>query len=164
MKRLFIIFLSVLMALSLLGCHSDDSNAIHFYYCRDPEQYQYFEEDGVIRSESRDLPGRRNDLRYMVGLYLAGPMDEGLISPFSRGTILLGVEKTEDVISIALSDHSKSLTDSEFALACASLTLTCMDFTPCREVTIISGERTVTMNSDNIILFDALPQQDSTGG
>ena len=164
MKRLICWLLTVIIAFSLSGCDSGEQNAVSFYYCRNTVQYQYFEEDAVICAEQRDLQGHRDDLRYMVGLYLAGPMPEGLITPFSKSTKLLSVQKEEDQILIELSDHSKILKDSEFTLACAALTMTCMDFTPCSNVSISSGGRSVTMNADSIILSDILPQQETIGG
>lgn len=164
MKRLLCLLLAFMMVFPLTGCDSGEQNTVSFYYCRDPEQYQYFETDGVIHAEQRDLLGHRDDLRYMVGLYLAGPMNEGLVTPFSKSTKLLSVQKEGSQILIELSDHSKILTDSEFTLACAALTMTCMAFTKCSDVSITSGGRSITMNTDSIILSDILPQQETTGG
>ncbi|MGM9590213.1 MAG: GerMN domain-containing protein [Faecousia sp.] len=118
----------------------------------------------MIHSEERDLTGHRDDLRYMVGLYLAGPLEEGLSIPFTKTTRLLSAEKTDGIITIELSDHTYTMTDSEFSLACACLTLTCMSFTECESVTVISGPRSVTMDKNNILLYDSLPQQETTGG
>ncbi len=115
MKRLFSALLILMLLLS--GCQSGGQDHAAFYYSRDPAQYQYFEQDGVIHSEARDLSGHRNDLRYMVGLYLAGPMEEGLIAPFTRTTRLLSVAQSGSTISIELSDHTVSMTDAEFSLA-----------------------------------------------
>ena len=164
MKRLISALLSCLMVLSLLGCHSADTGTVSFYYCRDPEQYQYFESDSVIQSESRDLVGHLGDLKYMVGLYLAGPIGEGMAIPFSKSTKLLSVQQDDHIILIELSDHANVLTDSEFSLNCAALAMTSMEFTDCEKVTISSGNRSITLSADNIILSDDLPQQESTGG
>lgn len=164
MKHISCVLLSIALLLSLAGCRSREENMVSFYYCRSLEDYQYFEEDGVIRAESRELTSHRNDLRYMLGLYLAGPLEAGLESPFSPKAKLLDVQKADNTIQIELSDQKNSLTDSEFSLACACLTLTCMSFSPCNEVTVISGERTITMNADSIMLFDTLPMQETSGG
>lgn len=164
MRRFPCILISVILLGLLAGCQTTDNNLTKFYYCRDPQSSPYFEEDCIIHSEMRDLTGHRKDLQYMLGLYLAGPMDEGFIIPFSKQTRLLSVQQEGTEILIELSDHTKSLSDSDFSLSCACLTLTCMDFTQCQSVTISSGERTVIMNRDNIILQDTLPQQEKTGG
>jgi len=164
MRKILSFLLCTLFCCCLMGCTTADSNSVSFYYSRDPEQYQYFEEDSVIHSELRDLTGHRNDLRYMVGLYLAGPLEEGLITPFTKSTRLISVEKEDNEVFIELSDHANVLTDAEYSLSCAALTLTCMNFTHCDAVTIVSGERSVTMTADSILLFDTLPQQETTGG
>ena len=159
-----ILALFMVLLLLLTGCRSGQRDGTLFYYCRDPEQYRYFEEDGVIYPESRDLINHRNDLRYMVSLYLAGPMEEGVVLPFTKATKLISAELRDDVIHIELSGHNKILTDPEFSLACACLTLTCMDYMPCQAVTITSGDRSITMDAQSILLYDTLPQQETTGG
>ena len=163
MKKCILAFLAAIILL-LAGCSSGQRDGTLFYYCRDPEQYRYFEEDGVIHPESRDLMNHRNDLRYMVSLYLAGPMEEGVASPFTKATKLISAELREDVVYIELSGHNKILTDSEFSLACACLTLTCMDYMPCQAVSITSGDRNITMDAQSILIYDILPQQETTGG
>ena len=164
MKRLISVLLCCLMVSTLLGCHSADPGTVSFYYCRDPEQYQYFESDSVIQAESRDLVGHLGDLKYMVGLYLTGPIEEGMAVPFSKSTKLLSVQQEGLHVFVELSDHTRALTDSEFSLACAALAMTCMDFTGCKEVTISSGSRSITLNADTIVLSDNLPQLETTGG
>lgn len=164
MKQCFSILLCIILIFSLIGCTSQDSSSVTFYYCRDPEQYQYFESDSVISAEHRDLIGHTGDLKYMVGLYLAGPLGEGMTVPFSKSTKLLSVEQHGDTVQIELSDHTMVLTDSEFSLACAALSMTCMEFINCREVTISSGNRSITMHTDSIILSDTLPEEETTGG
>ena len=164
MKRLFTVCIGILTFLLLTGCSPQESNATSFYYCRNPEQYQYFARDAVIRSEERDLLGHRDDIKYMVSLYLAGPLEEDLRSPFVKTTRLLSVDETDGSVFIELSDLGTALSDSEFTLACACLTLTCLDFVHCAGVTITSGSRSVTMNADSILLFDVLPSQGNTEG
>ena len=161
MKRTVMIVLAALILL-LTGCDSGRREDTLFYYCRDPEQYQYFEEDGVIRPEERDLLNHRNDLRYMVSLYLAGPMEEGVVSPFTKATKLISAELRDDTVHIELSGHNNILTDPEFSLACACLTLSCIDYMPCQAVTIVSGDRSITMDAQSILLYDPLPQQETT--
>lgn len=164
MKKIFSVLLCCFMILALVGCHSSDTGAVSFYYCREPDQYQYFESGSVIQVEYRDLIGHQGDLKYMVGLYLAGSMEEGMAIPFSKSTKLLSVQQTGHSILIELSDHTTVLTDSEFSLACAALAMTCMDFMDCEDVTISSGNRSITLQADNMILSDNLPQQETNGG
>ena len=164
MKHILAFFLAVAMLFSFSGCKTQDPGDVTFYYSRSPEQYQYYAEDGVIRGEIRSLSGHRQDLQYLVGLYLAGPLDESLISPFPKSIHLLSVEQTETAICIELTDQSHVMSDLEFSLACACLTMTCTQFTGCEDVTVVSGERTLIMSADSILFHDSLPQQETTGG
>ena len=163
MKKITALLL-ILSTLFLLGCQSAEPNGVTFYYSRQPDQFQYFQEDGVISSEIRDLAGHRNDLRYMVGLYLAGPMEEGLSLPFPKTVRMINVTESNNKITVELSGHTNILNDSEFTLGCTCLALTCMDFTSCSEVTVTSGARTLTLDKDSILLFDSLQQQEHNGG
>lgn len=163
MKRIFCAVLVFCIAM-LSGCGKSDSNSVSFFYCRSPENYQYFEEEGVISSESRDITGHRSDIRYVLGLYLAGPLEEGLVAPFSAGTRLISAQRDGQTIVIQLSDHNQSMTESSFSLACACLTLTCIHAFSCNCVTITSGERTISMDEDSLLLFDTLLPQEANGG
>lgn len=164
MKRFISLFISLLITVTLAGCHSSASDTVSFYYCQDPQQHQYFDSDSIIQAEHRDLMGHQGDIKYMVGLYLAGPIDEGMAVPFTKSTKLLSAQLSDRKVLIELSDHTRSLTDSEFSLSCAALAMTCMDFIDCTNVTIISANRSITMNADSILLSDALPTQETNGG
>ena len=161
MKRLLSLCTLACLLLCLTGCHTAEQSGIPFYYCRDSAHYQYFQQDGVICGEKRDLASHRNDLDYALGLYLAGPMTEGLSSPFPKNTQVISIQYHDEALRLELSDLSRSLPDPEFTLACTCLTLTCMELLPCTQVTIVSADRSITLNADSLLLFDA-PQEEST--
>ena len=100
----------------------------------------------------------------MIGLYLAGPIGEGLYSPLPKNVTLLSAESNPETVILTFSNLGNSLTDSEFTIACACLTLTCSDLTGCDEVTVIAGARTVTMHSDRIHLSDTILSPEITEG
>ena len=154
MKRSICIILIFMIIVTLLGCDSSSFDPVTFYYCRKPEEFQYFESDGVIASEGRDLTGHNRDLQYLVALYLAGPLDEELISPFPRKTRLVHAAKDKHAVQIELSDLGNSMTDAGFSLAAVCLAKTCISFVHVDEVTIRSGARTITINTENVILYD----------
>lgn len=164
MRRIVSALLALTLTVTLFGCGSRQENLVSFYYCRDPEDYQYFDSESVICMESRDIVGHSGDIPYIIGLYLAGPMEEGLISPLPRSVRLFDVEFNDTGVVLTFSDVKKLLTDSEFSLACACLTLTCADLTGCSEVTVISGSRTVTMHTDSICLTDNTVSSETTEG
>lgn len=150
MKRFFslILFLSLL----LCGCSSlavRIKEPVTFYYVR--TNYQYFETDGIIVSEEREASGHRDDLNYLLALYLMGPSGEDMTSPLPKNTRLFLADQAEDRIYLLISSLDSSLSDAEFSLACACLTLTCLDITDAQSVTITSGNRSVTMSRDTIL-------------
>lgn len=158
----FLMILSIMLA--LCGCsfgQRSSEDHVTFYYCR--TEYAYGTEDGVIAGEDRDVTGHTGDLSYLLPLYLVGPLDEELISPFPARTQLVSMESQEDSLLLALSDTSGSLSDSQFSLACACLTMTCLELTNAAEVIITSGQRTVTMTRESLLLFDDItPSQTTT--
>ena len=151
MKR----FLCLLLCLCLFlpGCSGElMKNPVTFYYPR--REYQYGAEDGVISSEQREASGHTNDLRYLLSLYLIGPSSDELVSPLPWGTRLLGVSRENATSTLELTDTAQSVTDTEFTLACACLTMTTLSITGGDEVVITSGSRSVTMRRDSLTLID----------
>lgn len=156
MKRLFCLILAACLLLS--GCSLSSGGVrepVRFYYLR--SEYQYDTPDGVIASEIREAAGHTHDLPYLLALYLIGPSEDELVSPIPRGTRIYSAVTEGDTVTLTLSDTGKTMTDGEFSLACACLALTSMEITGAGAVTIQSGERNVTMTSDNLTLYDGGP-------
>ena len=154
MKRLFCLILALCLLLS--GCALSGErmkDPVTFYYPR--REYQYGAADGVIASEQREASGHRRDLNYLLALYFMGPNDEALSSPLPRGVRFVKVGHDGTTVTLELTDTAQSMTEAEFTLACACITMTCLSITEAEIVTIISGSRTVTMNQDNLTLYDS---------
>lgn len=160
MKRFLCIILSGILAASLLGCspNSLTPSDTHKFYYRHAE-FQYGIENSVIESEQRDVSGHAGDLFYLITLYLSGPLDETLISPFPSSTRLLSVEKHEKALLITLTDSGVSVLDSEYSLACVCLALTCMEFPDFTQVTIQNQSRSITLSREQLTLFDTTSHQ-----
>ncbi len=144
-----------LISFLLAGCSATGERVkepVTFYYLR--SEYQYFTEDGVISTEVREASGHRDDLTYLLALYLMGPTEEGLVSPLPQTVILLSAAIKEDGVRLLFSDTKDYLTDYEFSLACACLALTCFDLTEEDTVSIQSGERTILMQRDQLSQYD----------
>ncbi|MGM9549806.1 MAG: GerMN domain-containing protein [Faecousia sp.] len=151
MKRIACLLLSLCLLLS--GCSGERiKDPVTFYYPR--QEYQYGTADGVIASELREASGHTGDLRYLLALYLIGPSSEDLVSPLPRGTRLLQARQEGSAVTLELTDTAQAMTDAEFTLACACLTMTCLSVTGAEKVTITSGSRCVTMSPDSLTLFD----------
>ena len=163
MKRFLCLFLIFVLLAGLAGCSSPSFDPTVFYYCRRPEAYQYFETGSIIVSEDRDLTGHSQDLHYLVALYLAGPLDEELTSPFPRKTRLVEHEISGHSLRIQLTDLDSTMTDAEFSLAAACLAKTCMEYMQCQDATIQSGTRSITINAENVIVFDSAIPENTEG-
>ena len=152
MKRFICFMLAALIAL-LSGCSRQQTESQSlYYYCR--EEYSYGTEDAIIASELRDISGHEGDLQYLLSMYLLGPRDETMRSPFPSRTKLLTVRYKENTVVLEISDCSKLLTEAEFSLACACLALTCLELTDMEYVTIVSSDQRITLNHDDLLLFD----------
>lgn len=154
MKRF--LCLTLIASVLLGGCFRQvpqNNESVTFYYLR--SQYQYGNSQSIMGQEERQASGHREDLRYLMVLYLMGPTDEDLRSPLPAGTRVLSVEQEEGSVTVTLSEVPASMTDVAFSLTCACLTKTCMGLTGAESVTIISGSRIVTMGLTNLILTDS---------
>lgn len=153
MKRV-ILLMSILVFL-LLGCTPSGERLkepVTFYYVR--SDYQFFREDGVIVSEEREASGHKNDLSYLLTLYLMGPTTEDFRTPLPKNTRVQSINQTSDAITIQITVPTNSLSDSDFSLGCACISLTCFDLLAVDEVTVVCGERSTTMNPETITYFD----------
>lgn len=156
MKRLLIFLL--LAALMLAGCDGsigDAKEPVTFYYLL--EEYAYGQDAQVFAPELWESSGHRQDLPYLLSLYLMGPSEEGHVSALPPDTRVLTVKQFDNGVSLELSDTAGTLTDAAFTRACACLALTCFDITDTQAVTIRSGSRSVTMGPNTLILADDSP-------
>lgn len=152
MKRMMALVLILSLFLSGCGIFAEHiSEPVTFYYIRSDYRNDMGE---VIAGEEREASGHMGDLRYLMALYLMGPTDEEMVSPIPPGTRITSAEISAGGVHLKLSDTAQTLTDSEFTLACACLTMTCLSITQLNEVTITSGSRTLTMTRDSLELYD----------
>ena len=152
MKRLLCLVL--ILSLLLCGCGALGERIkepVTFHYLCG--QYQK-ELCCVVQTEEREASGHAGDLSYLLALYLMGPVSDELRSPLPSGTVVESIRYSSDTVLIALSDLDDALSDAEFSLAGACLTLTCLDIAALRNITVSSGTRSVTMNSSSLSLED----------
>ena len=148
MKRLVCILL--ILTLLLCGCRKDDK--VKFYYC--PADSLSGAQDSLFTSEVRTVTGYTDDLYFLISLYLSGPLDQDLVSPFPEGTELELIAADLPDITVQLKDLPQNMTDSEYSIACACLSMTVMELTDAESVTVVSGKRSVTMKASTLVLSD----------
>lgn len=155
MKRLICLLLSFcfLSGCSIIGERVKDP--VTFYYIRD----DYRRDMGsVIGSEIREASGHKDDLPYLLALYSMGPSEKGLYSPFPANTRITPTEHTEEGIVLSLSEVPESMTDAEYTLVCVCLAMTCMELTDEDQITVICADRSVTINTENLMMYETGPQ------
>lgn len=155
MKRLT--FLLAALALLLAGCgpsQERSQESVAFYYLR--ENLDYGNRDSVIVPETREAAGQRRELSYILALYQVGPSEEGLRSPLPEDVRIQSVQVSGRRISLALSDASEDMTDLQFTLACACLSMTSLELVDADAVVITGGSRTITMDRDSLVLYDQI--------
>lgn len=161
------IFLSLLS-----GCISTRNaltDGVNFYYLR--TDFQYGTADGVIDSEVREIPSYADDVTYLLQLYFQGPVAGDLHSPFPENTRLTAAQQEGQTLYITLSTSFDSFSGMEQTLACACLTMTCLELADIDTVSITTqdgiqnGENPIVMRADSLTLLDRsteLPTE--TGG
>lgn len=160
MKKLLCAALVILLLVSMLpGCAPKIKEPVTFYY-----QITNYQENMVspIAGEEREVAGYRDNLKYLLTFYLMGPISQELSSPLPRGTQLYSIGQDGGELTIEISDTASALNDSGFSLACACLSMTCMGLTNAERVTIISGSRSLTFDSDNLLLSDTIASEENT--
>ena len=158
MKRLnCIILVAALLASLLSGCSQPLKEPVTFYYLESG-----FEENMncPIAGEEREVAGHRDDLKYLLSFYLMGPTVQTLRSPLPRGTLLYTADLKGSTLTIEISNTSALLSDAEFSLACACLSLTCMELVNAEKVTVVSGSRSLTLSADNLLLSDTVTPEE----
>lgn len=158
MKRCLCI--AMLLLFLLCGCNKEDK--VIFYYC--PVDYLSTQNGSVLSPETRSITGYRDNLHFLISLYLTGPLDQDLKSPFPKGTKLQSLIQNDNQLTIQLYNLPQNLSDVEFSLACACLTMTCMEFSNVESVTILCGNRSVTMDETTLTLSDTPVPTQINGG
>lgn len=162
MKRVTCLLLLILLLCALAGCHFEARRGtaapVEFFYPRKPGSFVYGAADGVIGSELREFSGHMGDPDYLLSVYLRGPLDSNLRSPFPAGCRLVKAEITDETLCVVLSSEFTALENLELTLACASLAKTGLALGGFNQIRIeaASDAKTfsITLHSDDLLLTD----------
>ena len=161
----------LIISLILSGCAIGQDRwkePVTFYYLRahaNADDYNVFFKDGAMGSETREGAGHRNDLNYLISMYLQGPMDTKLESPFPTGCKVTDIHLDNRELTISLNAVVSQLNDMELTIASACLAKTCIDLI---DVEIVHVEArsldqkalfTRSFSADSLLLEDLNPQQ-----
>lgn len=158
-KRILCLILAAGILLS--GCSffgERIKDPVTFYYLCDS-----YQEDlcCVIASEEREASGHAEDLPYLLALYLMGPTNDEYISPLPIGA-QISVQTDESHVLLEISNVTRTLSDIDYSLICACLTLTCTENTDTKTVTICCGDRVKTMTRSMLTLYDSTSETSPT--
>lgn len=162
MNRIVACILLAVISLGLTGCvllSEDQGDTTTLFYIR--SDHQYHGPDNVIVGEIRTL-APQTEPPQLLELYLSGPVDDSLTSPIPKGTEVVDIQEYSGLLEITLSDTEEKLSDVQFSLACVCLGKTMMEDPGIIQVTVFSGERTMTVNRNNYLLTDEVGTTEST--
>ena len=145
---LILVFSLLLSGCSFLGERIKDP--VSFYYVCSNYQKNLC---CVIVSEQRESSGHIGDLSYLLALYTMGPISDDMLAPLPPD-IQITPSLENDQVCLELSVPEMPMSDIDFSLACACLTLTCLEITGAQSVTIRQGERTKTLQRSDVTLYD----------
>ena len=157
MKKYVAMLLSILFLLS--GCSHSTAyeKPASFYYCS--ATFQYESGDSAIVAEIRESAGC-STLEEIMQLYLAGPDNVELVSPFPNGLRLISHHQEGETLYLLFSEELSQLSNLSLSMACGCITMTCLTLTDATQVTIeaneslLDGHKSITMEQDSLILSD----------
>ena len=174
MKRYLAITFILVLVFTLLGCEQSEvtfQDKVVFYYLRTDMQSDgtYGDSDTVIVPEIQDSLNPNRSMSYFIALYLNGPSDGRLHSPFPKNLVLHSVQRENSNLIITFSEELSLLSGIELTKACSCLALTCFHLTDANTVIIQTQTQSpenqifFTISRDDLILED-LVKPDSNGG
>ena len=159
MKRIVCLLLAFTL---LVGCGrfslERKDTGVAFYY-RGPED-DYFSSDGAMGMEQRTLREDRMSIEGLMELYLGGPMDPALSSPFPKDMKLIRAEASSREITLVFDDSLAALSGVSLRLACACIARTVAEFGSydtvhiCAETQSLDGEQMLTLRPEELVLED----------
>lgn len=160
MKRLIIMLLIPLLLLS--GCTLPDrsiKDPVEFYYlrsCSSSDDYKDYFAEGAIVAESREASGHRDDLYYLISMYLRGPLSPQMESPFPSGSAVTKVWQEGDTLYVNLNAAAANAEDLQLTLVWACLAKTCMALTDAATIHLESRDISGKMLFQKTVTEDAL--------
>ena len=156
--------LLILLVLSLLlcGCTNPDygfKKPLKFYYpLINPD---YGMGSSYIQPEIREGATISGGLKDILNLYLKGPKDLTTYSyPFQYNTQVHAISRDTTTLDITLTRGFATYTGLPLTIACACITMTCLELTDVKTVrirafdTTLDGAQYIEMNAETLLLID----------
>ena len=160
MKKCFILLL--ILCLLLAGCVQQQPSLIttlKFYYPLQVADYTLGA--SYIQPELREGAGVDKSLKNMLNLYLKGPKDQITFQmPFRYNTQVVSISRGSTMLDITLNRGFANYTGLDLTIACACITMTCMELTDVTVVriraenTTLDGADFIEMSAASLLLVD----------
>jgi hypothetical protein len=160
MKKCFILLL--ILCLLLAGCARQQTSLIttlKFYYPLQVADYTLGA--SYIQPELREGAGVDKSLKNMLNLYLKGPKDQITFQmPFRYNTQVVSISRGSTMLDITLNRGFANYTGLDLTIACACITMTCMELTDVTVVriraenTTLDGAEFIEMSAESLLLVD----------
>ena len=157
MRKILCVLLTLAMLAGCAAPANQPSIPMTFYYTR--VDAVYHTEDGTMAQENRELGRVDLPVDEIVQLYLQGPLDETLVSPFPKGASCEEVVLADGVLTLRMNDAYAALRGVRATVAAACLTMTLTQIPSVREVCIEGGESGVSsapmrLSNEDFLLMD----------
>lgn len=152
MRKILSAILVVLLCFATVGCNatgSEYSTPVTFFYCTDEADYSVG--SSVIQRESRTVDIVPNDIQSILQLYLEGPVERGMYSPFPKDLTVTELQIDGETTYITFSTNLSYLTGADLTLACACIANTCFSLTHTQNVDI-SAEHALLDNMPSVFI------------
>jgi hypothetical protein len=160
MKKCFILLL--ILCLLLAGCARQQTSLIttlKFYYPLQVADYTLGA--SYIQPELREGAGVDKSLKNMLNLYLKGPKDQITFQmPFRYNTQVVSISRGSTMLDITLNRGFANYTGLDLTIACACITMTCIELTDVTVVriraenTTLDGAEFIEMSAESLLLVD----------
>lgn len=163
MKKTLSLLACLGLLLSLASCAQQSSAVpeVPFAYYYRTAEVGYSGEDGVIRSELRDVAGHEGDLHWIIRDYLKGPQSPDLISPFPKETEALTCKIEDGTLFLQVDKSFANMTGIELSLAASCIAATCFGLEEVEAVSIyvstglLDGKPSIRISRDTLLLRDS---------
>lgn len=161
MRKKLAAFAAILALLLAIGCQQKTDqetmvSPVRFYY----KTADAAEFTGATGYELREIAGHEEDYTWILDQYFLGPQSEGLTAPFQRTTALLSAELSGTQLRLTVTESLAELTGMDLTLACACITLTCLELPNVESVSIaargstLDGKHEMVLTRDDLLLED----------
>lgn len=164
MRPIRLISFLLALLLCLTACDfPTHQETVTFYYPRDPQRRNIAPTATFYAAEEREA-SISTSLRYLLSLYLQGPLDDTTVSPFPTDTRLVDLDLHAGQLYIQLSQEFGQLNSIDLTIACTCLSLTCFDLAQVDRVTIITSATEdhpaveITLSRQDLTLTDTVIQ------